>query len=340
MQISSVLIEIFIYIVYMASAMIIAGLARDKGLFSSLYRWLFKTFKNGRVGLLLFSSLSGCMPIPGRAVASIGILEPIAPKDQKKRGDFGILAYLSTHHYYLWSPLEPAVIVPMAALGLTYSGFMHYAWPLLLVYLAWLTSYALSFGKISIDTSSIDTSSIDTGSKSWAPVLVLASGFIALAMGVQPYIAFPLVAALEIWLSGERSLKKISTYIKPNILAILIVSMFIGAFVKEYSKDILNLVGHDSAKGLLLTSVLAFFATWVMGSSSKYAGLVGVLVSAFGMAYMTYFLALEFCAYLLAFVTHKCVPTCVAYFGTRLEKFIWMLLPPVIGMLIVGILSI
>ena len=83
--------------------------------------------------VFLLSCVTGVLPIPGRVTVSAGVLNTIAPKDKAKREIYGIIDYLSTHHYYLWSPLEKSVILPMAALGISYIAFLEYMLPLLLM---------------------------------------------------------------------------------------------------------------------------------------------------------------------------------------------------------------
>ena len=63
---------------------------------------------------MITSLLGGILPIPGRVALSAPLLDAIAPPDKKKRSAFGVIDYLSTHHYYWWSPLEKTVVLPMA----------------------------------------------------------------------------------------------------------------------------------------------------------------------------------------------------------------------------------
>ncbi len=116
-----------------------------------VFRLLEQKVKSKKMVVFLVSLFGGVLPIPGRVALSASMLNSIAPVDNKKRKKFGIIDYLATHHYYLWSPLEKTVIIPMAVLGLTYSKFMLYVWPLLLITGLYITYYILSLEDDEID---------------------------------------------------------------------------------------------------------------------------------------------------------------------------------------------
>ena len=87
--------------------MMIAGLIKEKNLFAGAYAYIQKVFKSKRVIVALMSAFTGILPVSGRVTISAGMLDTIAPpKGTKGREKFGIIDYLSTHHYYVWSPLE------------------------------------------------------------------------------------------------------------------------------------------------------------------------------------------------------------------------------------------
>jgi hypothetical protein len=85
--------------------------------------------------------LGGILPIPGRVALSAPLLDGIAPKDKERRSDFGVIDYLSVHHYYWWSPLEKTVVLPMAVMGVSYSTFLGYTIIPLIITLAYTWWY-------------------------------------------------------------------------------------------------------------------------------------------------------------------------------------------------------
>lgn len=118
------------YVPFLAAVMVLSGLAKKTGIFMPVYSWIANNVKSKRAVVAIISALSGVLPIEGRVTVSAGFLDTIAPKGPKRRL-YGIIDYLSTHHYYFWSPLEKTVILPMAVLGLGYAGFISVVWPLI-----------------------------------------------------------------------------------------------------------------------------------------------------------------------------------------------------------------
>ncbi len=118
------------YIPYLAAIMILSAWAKKTNFFMPVYRWIASHIKSKRAVVAIISAISGVLPIEGRVTVSAGFLDTIAPNDSRRRL-YGVIDYLSTHHYYFWSPLEKTVILPMAVLGLGYAGFISLVWPLI-----------------------------------------------------------------------------------------------------------------------------------------------------------------------------------------------------------------
>lgn len=128
----------FLFII--SAIMIISGWVKRKGYFLPIYRWLVTKIKSKRGLVFTISTITGVLPVPGRVAISAGFLNTIAPNDNRKKV-YGIIDYLSTHHYYFWSPLEKTVLIPMAVLGLSYFQFLTYIWPLLFAALSVILFY-------------------------------------------------------------------------------------------------------------------------------------------------------------------------------------------------------
>ena len=139
------------FLVYLLFIMFVTGILKERGYLTDLFRLLTQKIKSKKAVVFLVSLFGGVLPIPGRVALSASMLNSIAPVDNKKRKKFGIIDYLATHHYYLWSPLEKTVIIPMAVLGLSYMTFMSYVWPLLLITALYITFYIMSLNDDEID---------------------------------------------------------------------------------------------------------------------------------------------------------------------------------------------
>jgi hypothetical protein len=170
------------YLIYLAIIMILAGYARDLRLFAPIYRLIVNKIKSKRAVVALISCVTGVLPITGRVTVSAGFLDTIAPRDKKKRQVFGIIDYLSTHHYYLWSPIEKSVIIPMAALGIGYATFFWTMLPLLIVMFTVILFYI--FYVMQEEDVEIDTSKFNSGERyieknpikyiNWGAISILA----------------------------------------------------------------------------------------------------------------------------------------------------------------------
>jgi len=132
-----------IYLFYLLGVMITSGIIKEKGYFSNLFNYIVNKVKSKKGVVALISLFSGILPIPGRVIVSAGVLDIVAPKSGKSRSKFGIIDYLATHHYYLWSPLEKTIILPIATLSLTYLEVLKYTAPLLLVTLLYISYYIM-----------------------------------------------------------------------------------------------------------------------------------------------------------------------------------------------------
>ena len=136
----SVLLKDISYLWMIVFIMISAGLAKEYELFAPAYAYVRNVFRSNKFVLVILSAIGGILPIEGRVTVSAGLLDTVAPKCGHGREKMGIVDYLSTHHYYMWSPLEKTVIIPIAAFGLTYGAWLGMIWPLLvasLLFIAW-----------------------------------------------------------------------------------------------------------------------------------------------------------------------------------------------------------
>jgi len=269
------------YIVYLIVIMVVVGFVKEYNLFSGLYNWLARNIVNKKTLIVLISSISGVLPIPGRCMVSAAMFDTVATVDKKRRGRYGILDYLCTHHYYFWSPLEKTVIIPMAVLSLSYIQFISYIWSLLLGYLTCVMLYILFFIK---------------------------DDDIIICVDPPKPIKF--------------NFSKIISYINWQLILVVIGIMIVSIYCKDYVSPLVKELGTNS---IIIASLLGTSFAFVMGSSSKFAGIVAILCSAFGTQFLPLFFASEFIGYLLS-PTHKCVVISKMYFGTSIQDFYFIML--------------
>ncbi|MFA6170894.1 MAG: hypothetical protein WCW77_01480 [Patescibacteria group bacterium] len=328
------------YLLFLIGVMVIAGVLKEKNYLLDIFRIIISRLKNKKMVLALISLIGGILPISGRVVVSAGLLSTIAPKgetarDETARQKYGIIDYLSTHHYYLWSPLEKTVILPMAALGLSWAGFMKYTLPLLVISLAYVLWY-ISF-KIEEDEIEIAVSPEKVNWKRLVYGFLPFAGAVASAFFFERGSSFIMLGAAAYYIFLSRtSFKKAFSYINWPLVLLLGLIIVLAKFTGGYSKEIEEFIKSSSwlnlttVTGVLALSSFAFIASWFMGSSGKFAGILAILVTIFGPQYLVWFFVLEFAGYNLS-PMHKCVPIGKSYFHTPLATYMtvlttWMLL--------------
>jgi hypothetical protein len=319
------------YLLFLISVFIISGVLKDHDLFLDVFKLITKKVKSKKFVLALISLVSGVLPISGRVTVSAGVLALIAPGDNKchkpGREKYGIIDYLATHHYYLWSPLEKTVILPMVALGLSWSQFMAYTLPLLVISLAytcWYIGLKVEESEISIDLKNNEP--INWGR--------LAYGFLPFISSIAALLIFEksapwIFSALAIYyltITKPWSIEKINSYINWSLVGFLGLIIVLGKITGSYSKEIegfiktSNWADPKTFVGILAISSLAFTASWIMGSSGKFAGILALLVTIFGPHYLVWFFVVEFAGYNFS-PMHKCVPIGKMYFKTPIGTY-------------------
>ena len=88
------------FIFFVIAIMMLTNLVNARGYFIPFYSFLERTVKSKRLLVALVSAVSGVLPIPGRTIVSAGALDTLAPSDERRK-NYGLINYLSTHHYYL-----------------------------------------------------------------------------------------------------------------------------------------------------------------------------------------------------------------------------------------------
>jgi hypothetical protein len=293
--------------------MFVTGILKERGYLMDIFKLLEQKVKSKKMVVFLVSLFGGVLPIPGRVALSASMLNSIAPVDNKKRKKFGIIDYLATHHYYLWSPLEKTVIIPMAVLGLSYTQFMSHIWPLLLITGLYITYYILSLEDDEIDIE------VKDDPINWKNVYLVVIPFLATIMMCVFFTDyyFGFFTTFTLWLVYySNSWKQLLGYINWELIWIVAVIILLGNLVSNYYPIMEGYIKqYSTPSGILIVAMLGFISSFLLGSSAKYASIVSLLTSVFGMQYFVLFFTLEYSAYLIS-PSHKCLPIGQKYFHT------------------------
>ena len=306
------------FLVYLIFIMFVTGILKERGYLMDIFSLLEQKVKSKKMVVFLVSLFGGILPIPGRVALSASMLNSIAPVDNKKRKKFGIIDYLATHHYYLWSPLEKTVIIPMAVLGLTYAKFMAYIWPLLLITCLYITYYILS-----LDDDEVDIE-IKEGPVNWKNIFHVVLPFLGtiLISCFTNYYFIAFACFTSYLVTYSKSWNKLFDYINWELIWIVAVIIILGNLAGSYYPMMENYIKqYSTPSGILFVAMLGFLASFLLGSSAKYAGIVSLLTSVFGMQYFVLFFTLEYSAYLIS-PAHKCLPIGQKYFHTGFMTYL------------------
>lgn len=321
------------YILLFIFVMITMGIIKEHNLFNGVYSWLLTKVKNKKTLLVLFSTLAGIIPIQGRIVISTALLDTIASKQSRNRKRFGILNYLASHHYYLWSPTEKSILIPMTLLGISYITIMSYFWPLLLAMLLYTFWFVVKIVK----PEDICINHIQNNEKvNVIPILPLlvSIGCVILFQGAALLYTFFAMTLFYVFYTKTYNFKKLMKYIDWKMLWILFFVIGFGKFMIKTAGDMNNwfesvilTINHHHWLSLIAACVIGWVLSFLMGSSSKFAGVVAMLTMIFGLVYLPLFMAVEFSGYHMAFMSHKCIPTTTKYFGVTVPEYLAYITP-------------
>jgi hypothetical protein len=337
------------------SAFIIAEVFKTTKLFSNYAGFIFPN--NKRLQLLFTSLFAGILPIDGRISIAIPLFEGLACKhgdgqhahvkhlpgnvsQLSARQKMGIISYLSTHHYYLWSPLEKSVVIILAGLHLSYMEFLSYTSPLLVTYLAFFTYFILRYVKEDDVTNVEVTERLCNSFKKTVVSLLPFIYGIVFSMMFHPWVVFPLIAAyyvISYKIPMKVAIVSVNWCLLFQVAFVIVISNFLSSqslFIMTWLHDI------DTKTDIVLLSVLplAALSSFALGSSSKYAGITTALCSVFGSALFPLIFVLEYVGYFLS-PTHKCTLIAHRTFKTPVLEFYRVLLLLSVTLLSVGLLE-
>lgn len=315
-----------IYLWMLVFIMITAGIAKEKNLFASAFSYLQNTVKSNRILVALVSAIGGILPIEGRVTVSAGVLDTMCSDHGHSREKMGIIDYLANHHYYLWSPLEKTVILPIAAFGLTYAAWMTMMWPLLAVSLLFIAAYI--YFMVDENDVIIDHTGefkISTVIRNVLPFFVALGIYIYNGGDNNVFVIFGSLALYYCFLTQTWNVKKLLSYINWQVVATVATAIILGNYFKSQEAVFKSLIVGSTIDpttfvGMLIISSIGFAASFLMGSSGKYVAFAVLLSQVFGIEYFVWFFAVDYVGYLLS-PTHKCVVVGNRYFGTPLSTY-------------------
>ena len=333
--ITSVLLKDITYLWMIFFIMITAGLAKEYSLFAPAFAYVRNTFRSNKFVVVLLSAIGGILPIEGRVTVSAGLLDTVAPKDGPGREKLGIVDYLATHHYYMWSPLEKTVILPIAAFGLTYGAFIGLVAPLLIASVLFISIYIWTQVKDEELVITPGNFKLSAVLRNVLPMFIALGVYIWAGGEEHVFAIFGLLTLYYVIITQQWNYKKLLGYVRWDVLVWVGAVIILGNYFKSYNGEFLAVIkdiGLDPKTfgGMLAISVIGFVVSFLMGSSGKFIAVAVLMAQVFGVEYFLWFFAIDFAGYLLS-PTHKCVMIGNRYFGTPIATYykalgIWALL--------------
>ena len=315
-----------LYMGYIFGIMILGGFIREHSALEDVYSLAKKYVKDNRVLVIITSLLGGILPIPGRVALSAPLLDAIAPSDKEKRSAFGVIDYLSVHHYYWWSPLEKTVVLPMAVMGVSYSTFLGYTiipLAITLAYTWWYIFTKVPAASVVPNLEYVRDFNWRRAITGWAPLIATVILLLNTGKGGAIFF-FPWFGAMCVYYSIIYKDWKWGRWLDGKFAIIATIVLAFGGIVGQIKGPVMAYLNAATPDMLIPASLVAMVAAYIMGSSGKYAGMTSALVTVFGPQYLVWFLCTEYSGYLVS-PAHKCLMIGQQYFGTPLKKYMVVL---------------
>ena len=315
-----------LYMGYIFGIMILGGFIREHSALEDVYSLAKKYVKDNRVLVIITSLLGGILPIPGRVALSAPLLDAIAPPDKERRSAFGVIDYLSVHHYYWWSPLEKTVVLPMAVMGVSYSTFLGYTiipLAITLGYTWWYIFTKVPAASVVPNLEYVRDFNWRRAITGWAPLIATVILLLNTGKAGAPFF-FPWFLAMSIYYSIVYKDWKWGRWLDGKFAIIATIVLAFGGIVGQIKEPVMAYLKAATPDMLIPASLVAMVAAYIMGSSGKYAGMTSALVAVFGPQYLVWFLCTEYSGYLVS-PAHKCLMIGQQYFGTPWKKYMVVL---------------
>lgn len=309
---SSILMRAVEPLAILTIVMIISGIFKETGAMSSVYSLLKGNIRSKRGMVALLSLIFGVVPITTRIGFACSMLDAVQDKSRNNQ-KMGTIAYLASHHYYLWSPIEKSVIITCGALGISYLQFMSMMW--IPAAIAIVFSIVYIFANVTEDEIYLtEAKEVDRSSIIDVVLLFVAIG---LAAFVNPIAAF---GAYAVYLLIKHR-KFNASWVDWKVLAMTLVVVISGGFFDQFNKEWVAQLSHTAkVNGVIGAAFGAYILSFIMGSSAKFAAVTGMLTKVFGLAYMPLFYLVDYAGYLVS-PNHKCVAIGKLYFKTPVGMY-------------------
>lgn len=322
------------YVVVFINMIMITSIMKQHNVFVSALHPIIISLPD-KAKTILLCTICGLLPIPGRIMVTNMCMDCSCKSNTR----IGILSYLVSHHYYMWSPLEKTIILPMAVLGLTYGEIIKYMWIPLLIYICYTLLIIVKNNIEHVDTT------YNLNDTAWLDMIVVSGLFIFVAVvpeitvhELKLTVLVPVSVTILLYLAAKYKpdLNLLTSAIDGKSVLILTALILIGTILKQ---SVTHIETYIQSADILVVCIITFIISFMLGSSGKFAGLCVLTTTMFGLEYFILFFLIDFSGYLLS-PFHKCLPIAVVNFKTPVKTMIYTLTPLIVVLLLYGVLSI
>ena len=313
-------IEAELYVVVLVFILLVSHIFKEHNILSSALTPLYKVFQNSKLAISIMTALTGILPVPGRILITSATLDNITDKKTK---ELGVLSYLTSHHYYLWSPIEKSILVCMAGLGLTYGEIVYQLMVPIMIYLIYTYVYIYRYVgdvKITVPDEPVSRDKLfDLGILFIGILVAIVRPEVVVYSAKTPMLLWVFLIVL-CYLIIRYSVNIHDLIKSLDMKMVVFVGLVIAAstVVKAYDETLRGVISGQT--NILAGLLIAFTCSLLLGSSSKFAGITVVATTIFGMEYFVLFYIVDYIGYLLS-PTHKCITIAKLHFNVPLGYF-------------------
>jgi hypothetical protein len=268
-------------------------------------------------------TILGILPIPGRIILINFLLDSIS----NKNNNLGTLAYISTHHYYLWSPIETSVIISLGILHISYLKFLSYMFLPLLCYIIFFILYIIFIIKESDFKNIIQTKNIKHYYSTFLDIgIFLLMVIISIFSNEKLITCYFFIVLVFLIIKYKISIKEIFLKLDHKFIISIFIILYIGFIIKNSSflKELLRNIATSSLS-LPLIFLICFFLSFLFGSSSKYSTIAANTTLILGIQFFPLLYIVDYCGYILSPV-HKCTFFIFSYFKFKFRFIFWLII--------------
>jgi len=326
-------LKIQIYLLFVIIILCISEILKSKSDFSKTLLSLlsFDKYVSKKAIFSFIVAILGILPIPGRIVLINFILDSISSKNDKTSYKLGILSYISTHHYYLWSPIETSIIISMGILNLSYREILGYTIIPLISYITCFILYIIFFIKEedfkNVEVVEENKLNIESIKDIFNMLLTIVISVIVSNEIFMVLIFFHLFMFLKY--KYNIPFKDILIKLDYKFILSIFIILLIGFIIKNniiISKEYLLTITNNN---MFMIFFYCFIFSFILGSSARFSTIASTVTLALGMQYFTLLYIIDYCGYLLSPI-HKCTYYILSFFNFNFRFYIYLIIQSLI----------